>query len=297
MKMKKLVLLLAAAMMLSVLSACGEKNRESDSKQGAAPSAAATVAATATVAPSASPEAAKGKVAEIKKAGVVVMGTSADYAPYEFHKNIEGKDTIVGFDVEIAKMIAADLGVKLEIKDMGFDGLLAALNSDKVDFVISGMTPNEERLKSVDFSQIYYNAEQVILIRTGDKDKFKSMDDLKKVNIGVQTASIQEDLAKEQLAGAKIKPIGKITDLVLELKTKKIDAIVMESPVANGYVKKNPDLAISSVKPEAEEAGSAIAVKKGNDALTAEINKTLDRLIKDKTIDKLVDEAFLLQEQ
>jgi polar amino acid transport system substrate-binding protein len=295
--MKKLVLLLAAAMMLSVLSACGEKNRESDSKQGAAPSAAATVAATATVAPSASPEAAKGKVAEIKKAGVVVMGTSADYAPYEFHKNIEGKDTIVGFDVEIAKMIAADLGVKLEIKDMGFDGLLAALNSDKVDFVISGMTPNEERLKSVDFSQIYYNAEQVILIRTGDKDKFKSMDDLKKVNIGVQTASIQEDLAKEQLAGAKIKPIGKITDLVLELKTKKIDAIVMESPVANGYVKKNPDLAISSVKPEAEEAGSAIAVKKGNDALTAEINKTLDRLIKDKTIDKLVDEAFLLQEQ
>lgn len=293
--MKKLSMLLAAIMLLAVIAACGEKNKESDTKQGASPSAAATVAATA--APSASPAASEGKLADIKKAGVIVMGTSADYAPYEFHKNIDGKDTIVGFDVEIAKKIAADLGVKLEIKDMGFDGLLAALTAGKVDFVISGMTPNEDRLKSVDFSKVYYNAEQVILVRTDNKDKFKSMDDLNKATIGVQTASIQEDLAKEQLPGATLKAIGKITDLALQLKNKKVDAVIMEAPVANGYVKKNSDLVISSVKPKAEEAGSAIAIKKGEAALTAAVNKTLEKLMADKTIDKLVDEAFQLSEQ
>jgi arginine/lysine/histidine transporter system substrate-binding protein len=295
--MKKISMLLAAVLLLTVLAACGEKNKTSDDKtQGAAPSAAATAAASTAASPSPKADAAD-KLAEIKKAGTIVMGTSADYAPYEFHKNIDGKDTIVGFDVEIAKTIAADLGVKLDIKDIGFDGLLAALNTGKVDFVISGMTPNEERLKSVDFSKIYYNAEQVIVVRTADKDKFTSMDDLKKVTVGVQTASIQEDLAKEQLEGAKIKAIGKITDLALELKNKKVDAVIMESPVANGYVNKNKDLTISTVKPKAEEAGSAIAIKKGNDTLTAEINKTLDRLINDKSIDKLVDEAFQLSEK
>lgn len=293
--MKKLTILLAAVMMLAMLAACGEKNKETDKTQGASAPAAATAAASA--APASPAAGAADKLADIKKAGTIIMGTSADYAPYEFHKNIDGKDTIVGFDVEIAKAIAADLGVKLEIKDIGFDGLLAALNAGKVDFVISGMTPNEERLKSVDFSKIYYTAQQVIMVRTDDKDKFKSMDDLKKATVGVQTASIQEDIAKEQLQGAKIKSIAKITDLALELKNKKIDAIIMESPVANGYVTKNKDLVISSVKPEADEAGSAIAIKKGNDTLTAEINKSLDKLIKDKTIDKLVDEAFQLSEK
>jgi arginine/lysine/histidine transporter system substrate-binding protein len=294
-EMKKLTILLAAVMMLAMLAACGEKNKESDKTQGAsAPAAATTAASTAPASPAAG---AADKLADIKKAGTIIMGTSADYAPYEFHKNIDGKDTIVGFDVEIAKAIAKDLGVKLEIKDIGFDGLLPALNAGKVDFVISGMTPNEERLKSVDFSKIYYTAQQVIMIRADDKDKFKSMDDLKKVSVGVQTASIQEDIAKEQLQGAKIKSIAKITDLALELKNKKIDAIIMESPVANGYVNKNKDLVISSVKPKAEEAGSAIAIKKGNDTLTAEINKSLDKMIKDKTIDKLVDEAFQLSEK
>lgn len=293
--MKKLTIILAAVMMLAMLAACGEKNKETEKTQGASAPAAATTAASA--APASPAASTADKLADIKKAGTIIMGTSADYAPYEFHKNIDGKDTIVGFDVEIAKAIAADLGVKLEVKDIGFDGLLPALNAGKVDFVMAGMTPNEERLKSVDFTKIYYTAQQVIMIRAEDKDKFKSMDDLKKVSVGVQTASIQEDIAKEQLQGAKVKSIAKITDLALELKNKKIDAIIMEAPVANGYVTKNKDLVISSVKPKAEEAGSAIAIKKGNEKMIAEINKSLDKLISNKTIDKLVEEAFQLSEK
>lgn len=289
--MKKLTTLLAAVTLLASITACGAKNQEDNTKQGAAPSVAATATVAATASPAAS---ATGKLADIKKDGKLVIGTSADYAPYEFHKNIDGKDTIVGFDIEIARAIATDLGVKLEVKDIGFEGLLAALEAGKVDFVISGMTPNAEREKIVDFSKVYYLAEQIILVRAEDKDKFKSMDDLKKASVGVQTASIQEDIAKEQLQGASIKSLGKITDMVMQLKGKKVDALIMESPVASGYVKKNPDLVISSVKPKADQAGSAIAVKKGNKEFVDQINKTLERLMNDKTLDKLVTEASAL---
>lgn len=285
--MKKISALLASVMLLAVITACGDKNNDT---QGAAPTAAATTAA------SASPKAEeKGKLADIKKAGKIVMGTSADYAPYEFHKLIEGKDMIVGFDIEIAKAIAADMGVTLEIKDMGFDGLLPALAAGNVDFVMSGMTPTEERKKNVDFSKVYYTAEQIVLVRTEDKDKFKTIDDLKKANVGVQTASIQEGLAKEQLEGAKLKSIGKIPDLVLELKNKKIDALIMEKPVATGYTSKHTDVVISGLSLNAEDAGSAAAVKKGNPELVAQIDKTLERLINEKAIEQFVTEAYNLQ--
>ena len=82
---------------------------------------------------------------EVKKKGKLVVGTSADYPPYEFHKEIDGKDTIVGFDIDIAKEIAKDMGVEVEIKDMDFDGLLVASQAGKVDLVIAGMNPTPER--------------------------------------------------------------------------------------------------------------------------------------------------------
>ena len=103
---------------------------------------------------------ASGKIDEIKAKGKIVLGTAADYPPYEFHKEIDGKDNIVGFDIEIAKAIAADLGVELEIKDMKFDGLLAALVAEDIDFIVAGMVATEERKQSVDFSISYYEAEQ-----------------------------------------------------------------------------------------------------------------------------------------
>lgn len=95
---------------------------------------------------------------KIKESGKLVVGTSADYPPYEFHATVDGKDEIKGFDIDIAQAVADDLGVKLEIKDMDFDGLLVALQGDKVDMVFAGMTPTEERKQNADFSDIYYTA-------------------------------------------------------------------------------------------------------------------------------------------
>ncbi|UUZ78978.1 ABC transporter substrate-binding protein [Paenibacillus sp. P26] len=231
------------------------------------------------------------KLDQIKKAGKIIVGTSADYPPYEFHKEINKKDEIVGFDIEIAKAIAKDLGVQLEIKDMKFDGLLAALDSGNVDFVISGMTPTPERQKSVDFTKVYYTAVQKVVVRAEDKDKIKSVDDLKGKKVGAQKGATQEQIVKEQMPNSELKAIFKISDLMLELKNKKVDALVVEQPVANAYLAKNKDLVVSDIALKTEDSGSAIAVKKGNADLAGAMNKTLDKLIADKTIDKLVTEA------
>lgn len=232
-------------------------------------------------------------VDRIKKSGKLVLGTSADYPPYEFHKSINGKDTIIGFDVEIAKEIAKSLGVQLEISDMKFDGLLAALKTGKVDMIISGMNPTEERKKSVDFSKIYYNANQFVVVRAEDKDKVKSLVDLNGKKIGVQKSSVQESLAKDQIKDAQLKSLGKIPDIVLELKNKKVDAAVIEGPVAKFYTDKNKDLVITDAafNVKAEEKGSAIAIQKGSDDFLKVVNDTLDRLIKEGKIEKFVIEA------
>lgn len=231
------------------------------------------------------------RLSKIKEAGKIILGTSADYPPYEFIANVDGKEEIVGFDIEIAKEIAKDLGVTLEIMNMDFDGLLDALKAGNIDFVISGMTPREDRKEQVDFSMNYYTAEQAVVIRTEDADKYKKIEDLKGKTIGAQKGAIQETIASEQIENANIIALKKIPDLVMELKSKKIEALVVEAPVAKGYVNNNKDIIISDIGVVDDTGAAAIAIKKGNEDLVGEINKTLERLIADKTIDKLVAEA------
>lgn len=278
---KKRTLMFLFLCMTLIFVACGQKPAEQ-----AAPANAA-----AGEKPATAPQK-ETKLDQIKKAGKIVMGTSADYPPYEFHKEINKKDEIVGFDIEIAKAIAKDLGVQLELKDMKFDGLLAALEAGNVDFVISGMTPTEERKKSVDFTKVYYTAVQTVVVRAEDKDKFKSVEDLKGKKVGAQKGATQEQIVKEQMPNSELKAIGKISDLMLELKNKKVDALVVELPVATAYLAKNKDLIVAdSIKLNTEDSGSAIALKKGAPELVEALNKSLDRLNNEKLIEKFVAEA------
>lgn len=238
------------------------------------------------------------KLAEIKEKKTLVVGTSADYPPYEFIDMTNGKDEIVGFDIDIAKEIAKDLGVEVEIRNLDFDGLLPALSSGKVDIVISGMTPDEKRKQSADFSKLYYTATHGIIMRKDEASSVNSFEDLNGKVVGVQQSTIQATMAKEKIKSPKeIKEVGKITDLVLMLQTKKVDAIIMEKPVAEAYVKTNSDLALTSVEVTDEDGGSAVAVKKDNPSLVAEINKTIDRLAKDNKINEFFDVANKLAEQ
>lgn len=237
---------------------------------------------------------AKSKIEEIKKKGVLVLGTSANYPPYEFHKNIDGKDTIVGFDVEIAKEIAKDLGVKLEITDMKFDSLIASLQTGSVDMVIAGMNPTDERRKSVDFSDIYYNAEHGIIVLDKNKDVYKNKDSFKGKSVGAQKGTIQEGLANDQIADVKFKGLNTVSDLIMDMRVGNIDGIVCELPVAEFNVKKNDDLYVikdAGFEVDPNEKGSAIAMPKGSGDLVTKVNEILKKLKDEGKIDKFIVDA------
>ena len=235
--------------------------------------------------------AAQNALEKIKANGKLVIGTSADYPPYEFHATIDGKDEIKGFDIDIAQAVADDLGVELEIKDMDFDGLLVALQGDKVDMVFAGMTPTDERKKNADFSDIYYTATHRFILRSGEEGSVKSFDDLKGKKIGVQKGSIQEGIAKENFDEANIKSLAKVTDLVLDLKNNKVDAILIEEGVAKINCDKNEGISMSDFVVTDEEGGTAIAMKLGESELQAEVNKSINKLKDGDKITKFVSDA------
>ncbi|WP_155285874.1 ABC transporter substrate-binding protein/permease [Lacticaseibacillus zhaodongensis] len=220
---------------------------------------------------------------KIKDKGTIVMGTSPDYAPYEFLVNVGGKNRVEGMDVEVAKQIASDLGVKLKIKQMDFDQLLVALETKKVDMVISGMSPTPARAKNVDFSHIYYKGGQDILVNKADAKIYaKGKDALRNKNIGAQTGSLQYELAKKQVPGATVKGLGKVTDLILALKSHKVDAVNVEKPVAEAYASNDKTLTAIDGRYNlgSGETGTAIGFHKGSTTLVNAVNKTLDKIKK-----------------
>ena len=230
-------------------------------------------------------------LSKIKEKGELIMATSPDYPPYEFKIMEDGKEKVVGFDISIAEEIYKDMGVDLRVLELDFNGLLVSLNANKADIVMAGMTPDEERVKAVDFSEIYYLAEQGIMVSTDNKDSLNTLESLAGKKIGVQKGSVQEKIAMEQLPDAKIVSLVKLPNIILELKAGNIDAAIVELPVAEGYVKQYPDLAISDAKVADETGGSAIAIKKGNQDIVEQVNSTIKRLQDEGLIDKYVVEA------
>ena len=240
----------------------------------------------------------KSTVESIKSKGKLVVGTSGDYPPYEFHKMIDGKDEIVGFDIELAKQFASDLGVELEIRDMDFDGLLVALQANKVDMVFAGMTPTKERRENADFSDIYYTATHRFIVRSGDETSINSMDDLKGKKIGVQKGSIQEGIAKDNFDAENIKALAKVPDLVLDLKNNKVDAVLVEKAPAEINAEKNDGIVVvEQLEVKDPDGGTAIAVKKNSPELLEEINKTVNKLKEENKIEQfMVDANKMLEE-
>ncbi len=230
----------------------------------------------------------------IKSKGKLVIGTSADYPPYEFHKEVDGEDKIVGFDVAVSEELAEDLGVELEIKDMDFDGLLVAAQAGKIDLVVAGINPTDERRENVDFSDVYYKAENGFIVRKGEEDSINSLEDLKGKKIGVQKGSVQETYAQETFKDSEIKSLAKVTDLIIDLDSNKIDGILVNLPVAEINCEKNQKLGISKFIIEDMEQGAAVAMKKGSADLQNEVNKTIKRLKDEGKIDEFVKEANTL---
>ncbi len=226
----------------------------------------------------------------------ITMGTSADYAPYEWPMAVDGEQTIVGIDIEIAKKIAAAVGKNLKVVNKGFDFLLEDLVDGKVDFVIAGMTPTEEREEQVDFSIVYYEATQVILMSADDVDTYETIESLDQdtVKIGAQLGSIQQDLVVDTFSHVQTQFVQTLPDLVLNLTSGQLTAVVMEKPVADGYVLNQTGLAISSISIGDPDGGSAVAVQSGDTELLAIINQVLQGLIDSGEMDQIVADAILL---
>ncbi|GGO07074.1 ABC transporter substrate-binding protein/permease [Saccharibacillus kuerlensis] len=220
----------------------------------------------------------------------ITVGLSADFAPYEFMMTVDGNSKIVGSDVMIAEEIAKDMGAELVIENMSFDSLIPSLQSGRIDMIISGMTPTDERRQNVDFSDLYYISRQVILTRSEDVDKYATMDALEGEQIGVQTGSIQEEIAND-IPNAQVTSVKSISDVVSLLTSERVNAAVFEGPVAESQVNNRPGIAIAEAAPEDSDTPMAIAVQKGNTELTEQINVTLERLRATNAVDEFIRQA------
>ncbi|KIL44311.1 transporter substrate-binding domain-containing protein [Jeotgalibacillus soli] len=223
----------------------------------------------------------------------LIMGTSADYKPFEF-VDTAVSDDIIGYDIDLANLIADELGFEFEIRDMEFSGLVTALTNDQADFVISAMTPTEERQQNVDFTDVYYVAQDMII--SLDDSGITTPEDLEGKKVGVQLGSIQQEyvdgLAEEM--DVDVQTLNRIPELVQDLINGRFDAIVIENIVAEGYLAQNDELTGTVIEADEQKAGSAIALQKGSE-WTDQFNEVLAELEASGKLEEL-EEKWLTEE-
>ncbi|MCB8239474.1 ABC transporter permease subunit [Staphylococcus aureus] len=228
---------------------------------------------------------------KIKERGELRVGLSADYAPMEFEHTVNDKTEYAGVDIDLAKKIAKDNNLKLKIVNMSFDSLLGALKTGKIDIIISGMTSTPERKKQVDFSDSYMMTKNIMLVKKDKVSEYKDIKDFNNKKVGAQKGTEQEKIAQTEIENASITSLSRLPDVILALKSGKVEGAVVEKPVAEAYLKQNPKLGISNVKFNEEEKDTVIAVPKDSPKLLSQINKTIKE-VKDKgLIDKYMTNA------
>lgn len=273
---KKVLAITMAALMAASLTACGGGAKET--------TAAATDAATAadTTAADASAEETTAEAAETEAAGgVLVMATNAEFPPYEYHEG----DAVVGIDADIAKAIADELGMELEIEDIAFDSIIPEITSGKADMGLAGMTVTEDRKMNVDFSDTYAKASQKIIVT--EDSKIATPDDLKGVVVGVQLGTTGDIYVSDlETDGTTVERYNKGFEAVQALSQGKIDAVVIDGEPAKTFVSQTEGLKILEESFTDEEY--AIAVKKGNTELLEKINGALKTLKENGTLDEIV---------
>lgn len=219
-------------------------------------------------------------VDQIKADGKIVMLTNAAFPPFEYTSGGE----VVGVDVDIARAIAADLGVELEIQDMAFEGIINAIKSGKGSIGVAGMSITEDRQKNVDFSVEYIKSKLFVVVMAAETE-ITSPDKLTGMTIGVQTGTTS-DVFASGVEGAEISRYGNFLDAATALKSGKVRAIVVDELTSDEILAANTDL-IRLADPLAEEA-YAICVQKGNTTLLEAVNATLTRLLEEGKIDEFI---------
>ncbi|MDR3518162.1 MAG: ABC transporter substrate-binding protein [Azospirillaceae bacterium] len=215
----------------------------------------------------------------IKSAGVFTFANSGAYPPFSF---VNDKNEVVGFDVDIGNEIAKRLGVKGVAVSTAWDGIIAGLLASKYDSIIGSMTITAEREKAVDFVGPYYHSGRGVFVAEGSS--IQSLDDLKGKTIGVTLGETHEKWARER-GGWEIRTYKGLPELFLELKTGRVQAIVVDSiPVAVAIKQtgeKIRKLDTPNLDGGADKIG--IAIRKGNPDLKAATQKALDDMMADGT--------------
>ena len=216
-------------------------------------------------------------------ASVLVMGTNATFKPFEYKEGGQ----VVGFDVDLAREIAKDLGAELKIEDMSFDGLLPALEGGRIDLAVAGMSVTEERAKNALFSEPYYQATQRIIVPEDSKIFNKS--GLIGKKIGVQLGTTGDILASE-IKGAKVVQFPAAPNVLQELASGRVDAVILDDAPATQYITAFTGLKILSA-PIGNES-YAIAMKKSNHTLKEKVDQTINRMKKDGRMDAMLKKYF-----
>jgi polar amino acid transport system substrate-binding protein len=206
--------------------------------------------------------------------GTLTVCSDIPYAPFEFEEG--GKQ--VGIDVDLVTAIAAELDLKVSIKDTDFDGIFAALAAGQCDMVASSVSITDERKANNEFTQGYYEIQQSLLVRKADANRYKALPDLAGRAIGVQSETTGEAYLKARLpAGASVRAFTGADELFTALKADQIDGIVQDLPVNAYHAEKSGDSVVSARFPSDPEQYGFV-VKKGNTGLRDAADRALTEL-------------------
>lgn len=257
--MKKIVALMLAVVMALSLVACGSS---SDKDEG-------------------------------EKTSKIVMGSSVDYAPFEFNILENGEKKPVGIDVFLGEQIAKDAGAELEVVDMAFDNLLTLLNQGNCDMVIAAVEYKDDRAENADCSDGYYSdLPPVILTLKGNEDQYKSLKDFSGKIVGAQMATTKADIVNNDMEGAEALLMSSVIDLMNNLTQGKCDALVLDGAVAQKYLDMNENLAACDIDMgEAPEPFRVWVAKGDPKGLLPTINETIAKAKADGTMTDWVEKA------
>lgn len=212
----------------------------------------------------------------------LVMGTNAAFPPYEF---VDENNQVAGIDAEIAGAIADKLGMELEITDMAFESLIAALQGGTVDIVLAGMTVDPERQESVNFSDSYATGIQVVIVP--ENSTIATIDDLAGKTIGVQSGTTGDIYCTDDYGQEFVKQFDNGALAVAALANGQVDCVVIDNEPAKAYVAANEGLKILDTEYAVEDYAAAIA--KDNTELLDKVNAAMKELKEDGTIAKIIE--------
>jgi cystine transport system substrate-binding protein len=227
------------------------------------------------------------QLGNIKKAGEIKIGLEGTYPPFSF---VDESGKLSGFEVELSEALAKELGVKVKLQATPWDGILAALESKRLDAVVNQVTISEERKKKYDFSKPYTVSGIQALVLKKNIDAIKTADDLAGKKVGVGLGTNYEQWVRANVPGADVRTYDDDPTKFADLNNGRTDAILIDRLAALEYAKKAPKTVAAGEAFSRQEAG--VALRKGEPELLAAVNKAIDELRADGTLKKLSEKYF-----